>query len=101
NLLLARELVNAAVIAARRLQAAGSQQQAVELLLDAATFAADHARAPLLIDQMIGAALVQVAAAAPRRAPDPQRPRRAGRGRPGGGGGQGRWAGSGWCWPRR
>lgn len=61
NLLALRELVNVSVIEASRMRAAGELRQATELLLDAATFGADLVRSPLLIDQMIGQALVTIA----------------------------------------
>lgn len=61
NLLVARDLVQAAVSTAQRLRAAGKDVAAVELLLDAATFGSDLMHSPTLIDQMIGAALTTIA----------------------------------------
>ena len=61
NLLAGRWITNMAVIEARELRAAGRGREAVELLLDAATMGADLVRSPMLIDQMIGAALVVIA----------------------------------------
>lgn len=61
NLLVARELVNAAVLSARAQCDGGEPAAAVPLLLDAATFASDLTSSPLLIDQMIGTALTAIA----------------------------------------
>jgi len=61
NLLDARALVNLAVVAAREELAAGRATAAVELLLDAATYGADHVASPVLIDRMVGCAVVTIA----------------------------------------
>lgn len=61
NLLDARELVNVALLAAREELAAGRTLAAVEVLLDAATYGADHVASPVLIDRMVGCALVAIA----------------------------------------
>lgn len=61
NLLVARDLVHAAVLTQQRLRSAGRELAAVELLLDAATFGCDLQRAPTLIDQMVGVSLLTVA----------------------------------------
>lgn len=63
NLLVARDLVNAAVLTGKQQCAAGQDRQAVQLLLDAATFGADLLGSPILIDQMVGAALTVIATA--------------------------------------
>lgn len=60
NLLVLRDLANAAVLQGRRLLDAGDRAAAVALLLDAATMGSDLARSPMLIDQMIGCALVAI-----------------------------------------
>ncbi len=61
NLLDARWVVNVAMLQARDRLAVGDGHGAVTLMLDAATFGADHLRSPLLIDQMIGVAMVAIA----------------------------------------
>ena len=61
NLLVSRWIANAAVFEARALRHAGQHQQAVAWTLDAMTFGADHVRGGLLINQMIGLALVGIA----------------------------------------
>lgn len=61
NLLVARDLVHAAVLTQQRLRAAGSELAAVELLLSAATFGCDLLHAPTLIDQMVGVSLLTAA----------------------------------------
>src|SRR5204863_9382969 len=58
----ARWLVNMTVFEARALRLAGQPRAAVERALDAATFGADLVRSGMLIQQMIGAALVAIAA---------------------------------------
>ncbi len=62
SLLSARDLVNAATIEARRRVAVGDGIGAVALLLDAATFAVDLQGSPLVVDQTIAGALLQLAA---------------------------------------
>jgi hypothetical protein len=61
NLLQARWLVNMAVLEARARRLAGQPQTAVEHTLDAATFGADLVRSSLLIQAMIGSAMVSIA----------------------------------------
>ena len=61
NLLVARDLVQAAVLTQQRLRSAGRESAAVELLLSAATFGCDLLHAPTLIDQMIGVSLLESA----------------------------------------
>jgi hypothetical protein len=61
RLLHARWLVNFAVLEARALRLAGQPQQAVDWTLDAAMFGADLARSNLLIQAMIGGAMVAIA----------------------------------------
>jgi len=61
NLLLARWLTNVAVFEARALRHEGNHRQAVEWTLDAMTFGNDHVRNGVLINQMIGIALVAIA----------------------------------------
>jgi hypothetical protein len=60
NLLAARWLVNMSCDLADELLAAGRDVEAVACTLDAATFGADLLATPLLIDKMIGNALVQI-----------------------------------------
>ena len=60
NLLVARDLVNAAVVRADLMLVDGRDADAVDLLLDGAVFGADFMRSPLLIQQMIGLALVVI-----------------------------------------
>ncbi|MBM4063195.1 MAG: hypothetical protein FJ265_19175 [Planctomycetes bacterium] len=61
SLLHARWLVNVAVLQARAQRLAGEPRAAVESALDAAAFGADLVRGGVLIDAMIGVALVQIA----------------------------------------
>ena len=61
NLLLARWITNVAMFEARALRQAGQHREAVEWTLDAMTFGADHVRNGVLINQMIGLALVAIA----------------------------------------
>jgi hypothetical protein len=61
NLLTCRWIVNAAVLDARVLRQRGEQLAAVRRTLDAATFGADLLRRGLLIDQMIGCAMLAIA----------------------------------------
>lgn len=63
NLLRARWLVNLAVLEARVLRQAGRDAEAVAWTLDAAAFGADLMRSQLLIDTMIGGAMVVIATA--------------------------------------
>ena len=58
NLMVARDLVHAAVWTQQRLRSAGKELTAVELLLSAATFGCDLLHAPTLIDQMVGVSLL-------------------------------------------
>ncbi|MGE3171958.1 MAG: hypothetical protein AB7O97_04980 [Planctomycetota bacterium] len=62
SLLAARDLMNAATIAARRHLAAGDSQAAVTTMLEALTFAVDLEQTPLTIDVMIACAMVGIAA---------------------------------------
>ncbi|MEQ1631584.1 MAG: hypothetical protein ABL997_04370 [Planctomycetota bacterium] len=59
-LLPARDLVNACVIAARRHSHFDEQGAAVDLLIDAATFATDLQQSPIVIDQMIASSLLAI-----------------------------------------
>lgn len=61
NLLSARWLVNVAVLRARSARLAGRTLQAVHDTLGAAQFGADFMRSDLLIEQMIGAAMLAIA----------------------------------------
>lgn len=61
NLLVTRDITNVAVLLARRAQDDGRAGDAVALTLDAATYGADHVHSPLLIERMIGLALVAIA----------------------------------------
>jgi hypothetical protein len=61
SLLDARWLVNMTVLEARALRLAGKPREAVERTLDAATFGADLMQSGLLINTMIGAAVVAIA----------------------------------------
>jgi hypothetical protein len=61
SLLQARGIVNVAVLQARALLAEARAREAVELLLDAATFGADYVHSPLLVERMIGCALTVIA----------------------------------------
>ncbi len=61
NLLTARALVNAAVLRARCERLAGASLPAVRDTLDAAMFGADFLRSDLLIEQMIGSAMLVIA----------------------------------------
>lgn len=60
SLLPARNLVNAAVVESRRLAAAGERGAAVELLLDAATFACDLQQSPTIVEQMVASSLLAI-----------------------------------------
>ncbi len=60
QLLPARDIANACVVEARRLLAAGKQQDFVALGLDAATFAIDLQQSPLLIDQMVASSIAAI-----------------------------------------
>jgi hypothetical protein len=61
NLLTQRWVANAAVFEARALRHAGRGSEAVRHTLDACTFAFDQLQRGLLIDQMIGAAILTIA----------------------------------------
>lgn len=61
NLLTSRWLVNMAVLESRACRLAGDPEAAVAWSLDAATLGVDFMRSGLLVNQMIGAALVQIA----------------------------------------
>lgn len=63
NLIDCRWVANAAVFAARAARHAGRHADAVRYSLDAATFGADLMRRGLLVDQMIGGALLTIAVA--------------------------------------
>lgn len=60
SLLPARNLVNSAVVEARRLFAEGDRGKAVELLLDTATFACDLQQAPTVVEQMVASSLLAI-----------------------------------------
>lgn len=59
-LLPARNLVNAAVVEARRQCAAGEHEEAVELLLDVATFCCDLQGSPTIVEQMVASSLLGI-----------------------------------------
>jgi hypothetical protein len=61
RLLTARSLVNAALVEVRRLAGRGEDRAAVELSLDVATYGADLLQSPVLVEQMIAAALLAIA----------------------------------------
>jgi hypothetical protein len=61
DLLGARWIVNTTVLDAREHLAAGAPQAAVEATLDAATFGADLVGSPIMVEQIIGIAMVAIA----------------------------------------
>ncbi len=61
SLLHSRNIVNAALIEASTLLREGHDVEAVQVSLDAATFGADRMRSPLVVDKMVGTALVTIA----------------------------------------
>jgi hypothetical protein len=58
----ARDLVNAALVQARRLADGGEAAAAARLVLDAGLFAVDLQQSPILVDQMLASALVAIVA---------------------------------------
>lgn len=62
SLLTARDLLNMAVVQSRETLAQGDPLEAVRISLDAMTFSLDILRSPLLVDQMVGVALVAIVA---------------------------------------